>query len=68
MTTIAVLDDNTRDANVIGYASNEVEAAEVYRSYHAERMTADEIEDLIIPTFAYRSDTSVVSPAYEPLA
>lgn len=68
MSKIAVLDDNTRDANVIGYASTEIEAAEVYRSYHAERMTADEMEDMVIPTFAYRGDNSAVVPSFEPLA
>lgn len=67
MAQVAVLDDNTRDANVIGYASNQAEAADVYRAYCAERMDADDLADLTIPTFAYRTTTSVASPAYEPL-
>lgn len=64
---IAVLDDNTRDANVIGYAANETEAADVFMAYMKDRMDADDFATLARPDFHYRSETSVVSPAYEPL-
>lgn len=66
-TKIAVLDDNTRDANVIGYATDEQEAAMIFAAYMQERMEADDFAALTIPAFAYRMDTSVVSPAFEPL-
>lgn len=68
MTKIAVLDDNTRDANVIGYAASEAEAAEIFMAYMKERMDADDFAELARPTFYHRSETSVVSPAYEPYA
>lgn len=66
-TKIAVLDDCTRTANVIGHAASENEASDVFMAYMKERMDADDFATLARPTFAYRSETSVVSPAYEPL-
>lgn len=67
MNKIAVLDDNTRDAFVIGYAETKQEAAEVFKSYMAERMEPEDFAELQIPDFAYRMETSVASPAFEPL-
>lgn len=67
MTKIAVLDDNTADANVIGYAADETEAAEIFLDYHRERMSIADFAELQLPAFAYRSQTSVASPAFEPL-
>lgn len=67
MTQIAVLDDNTADANVIGYASDADSAAEVFMAYMADRMDAADYADLARPDFTCRTDTSVVSPAFEPL-
>lgn len=67
MTKLPVLDDCTRDANVIGYASSEAEAAEVFMSYHRERMDADDFAELAKPAFAYRTDNAVSAPCYEPL-
>lgn len=64
---IAVLDDDTRDANVIGYATSEGEAADVFMAYMKDRMDADDFAALKRPDFYYRSETSVVSPAYEPM-
>lgn len=55
MTTIAVLDDNTRDANVIGKAETADQAADVFMAYMGERMTADDFADLERPSFARRS-------------
>lgn len=66
-TKIAVLDDNTIDANIIGYAANENEAADVFMAYMKDRMEADDFSNLSTPDFAFRSETSVVSPAFEPL-
>jgi len=64
---IAVLDDCTRTANVIGYASTEEEAAEIFMRYMKERMDDDDFANLQRPQFAYRSETSVASPAFEPI-
>ena len=64
---IAVLDDNTKTADVIGYATTSAQAAEVYRAYMAERAVLDDGEEIKVPTFAYRDSTSVASPAFEPL-
>lgn len=64
---IPVLDDCTKDAHVIGYASSEAEAADVYMSYMRDRMDPDDFATLERPAFAYRSETSVASPAYEPV-
>ena len=66
-TQIAVLDDNTRDANVIGYAANETDAADVFMAYMRDRMDDESFAELKRPQFHYRSETSVVSPAYEPM-
>lgn len=66
-TKIAVLDDCTRDANVIGYAASTDEAAAVFMAYMQDRMDADDFAALTRPAFAYRSETSVTSPAFEPL-
>lgn len=67
MEKIAVLDDNTRDADVIGFAGSEIEAADVFMAYMKERMDPEDFADLARPNFAYRMETSVTSPAYEPL-
>lgn len=64
---IAVLDDCTRDADIIGYAENEAEAEAIYMAYMKERMDEEDFSTLAKPDFAYRSQTSVVSPAYEPI-
>jgi len=64
---IPVLDDCTKDAYVIGYASSEAEAADVYMSYMRDRMDSDDFATLERPAFAYRSETSATSPAYEPV-
>lgn len=64
---IAVLDDCTRDANIIGYAKNEAEAADVFMAYMQERMAPDDFATLHRPTYTHRHETSVVSPAFEPL-
>jgi len=66
MTKIAVLDDNTRAAFVIGYATTAEEAAEVFKAYMSERMDAEAFAELEIPAFYYRIGTSVISPAFEP--
>jgi hypothetical protein len=66
-TKIAVLDDNTADASVIGYAETAEEAAQVYMAYNQERMSAEDFADLEQPEFEYRVSTSVASPAFEPL-
>lgn len=64
---VAVLDDNTRDANVIGEAETEEQAADVFMAYMRDRMDAQDFADLKRPAFAYRVSTSVISPAFEPL-
>jgi len=66
-TRIAVLDDCTRTANVIGYALTEEEAAEVFMAYMKDRMGEDDFACLQRPAFAYRSETNVTSPAFEPI-
>lgn len=63
---IAVLDDATRNAFVIGYAETAEEAADVFKAYMADRMEAEDFAELEIPHFYYRSETSVASPAFEP--
>lgn len=68
MTKIAVLDDNIRDANVIGYAGSADEAADVYMAYMQERMDAEDFAELKRPVFYHRSETSVISPAFDPYA
>lgn len=55
MATIAVLDDNTRDAAVIGHAANPAGAADVFMAYMRERMEADDFASLERPTFAFRN-------------
>ena len=64
---IAVLDDNTRDAFVIGHASTVEEAADVFMAYMADHMDAADFAELQRPQFVRRMTTSVVSPAFEPL-
>lgn len=64
---IAVLDDNTRDANVIGYAETAEEAAVVWRAYMSERAYLAEGETLEVPAFARRIDGAAVVPSFEPL-
>lgn len=64
---IAVLDDCTRTADVIGYAETEAEAADVFMAYMQERMDAEDFAALQRPAFYYRSETSVASPAFEPM-
>jgi len=66
-TKIAVLDDCTRTANIIGHAATENEAADVFMAYMKDRMDAEDFAGLARPEFVYRSETSVVSPAFEPL-
>lgn len=67
MAMIAVLDDNTKDADVIGYANNEAEAANVFMAYVKARMDPEDFEEMERPAFVFRSETSVASPAFEPL-
>lgn len=67
MTRIAVLDDNTRDASVIGHADTAEQAADVFMAYMKDRMEADDFAELERPTFEYRMETSVASPAFEPM-
>ena len=75
MTKIAVLDDNTRDATVIGFAANAKEAALIYSAYMADRMDADDFAELTIPDFAFRNPTDLAPElhaecsegAFEPL-
>lgn len=67
MTKVAVLDDNTRDADVIGFAADENEAADVFMAYMASRMEGDDFAELDRPVFAYRIDNAVVAPCFEPL-
>jgi len=64
---VAVLDDCTRDADVIGYATTADEAAEVFMAYMRDRMNAEDFAALSRPAFAYRMTTSAASPAFEPL-
>lgn len=64
---IAVLDDNTKDAIVIGQAATEEEATDVFMAYMKERMDADDFAGLERPRFARRLSTSAASPAFEPL-
>lgn len=67
MTKIAVLDDCTKTADVIGYAASESEAADVFMAVMKDRMGAEDFAALERPTFAWRRETSVVSPAFEPI-
>lgn len=67
MDRIAVLDDCTKTANVIGYVSSEEDAADTFMAYMQERMDADDFATLRRPTFVYRAETSVASPAFEPM-
>jgi hypothetical protein len=67
MTKISVLDDNTRDATIIGFAANETEASEIFMAYMKDRMDADDFANMEVPAFAHRHETSVASPAFEPL-
>lgn len=64
---IAVLDDCTRTADVIGYAATAEEAADVFMAYVQERSDPEDFATIERPTFAYRFTTSVASPAFEPL-
>jgi hypothetical protein len=64
---IAVLDDCTRTADVIGYAETAEEAADIFMACMKERMDAVDFASLQRPVYAYRMSTSVVSPAFEPL-
>jgi len=67
MTKIAVLDDCTKTADVIGYAESAEEAADVFMAYMRERMEVEDFSTLARPMFIYRSETSVASPAFEPV-
>jgi len=75
MAQIPVLDDNTRDAMVIGHAETAEEAATVWSNYSRERMDAQDFADLTIPLFAYRNpiglDAGIAADcpegAFEPL-
>jgi hypothetical protein len=64
---IAVLDDCTNTADVIGYASTEDQAADVFMAYMKERMSTEDFAELARPAFYYRDQTSVASPAFEPM-
>lgn len=55
MNQLPVLDDNTRDAIVIGYAADADEAARVYAGYMAEREITGDDEQPARPAFARRS-------------
>jgi len=64
---IAVLDDSTKTAYVIGFASTAEQAADIFMAYFKDRMNAEDFAELKCPQFAYRMSTSVASPAFEPL-
>jgi hypothetical protein len=55
MTKHPVLDDCTRDASIIGHADSPEAAADVYRTYMADRAILGEGETLQVPTFAWRN-------------
>lgn len=67
--TYPVLDDNTRDAFVIGHAADNDEAAAVWREYYRSRMDYEDWSALKVPSFALRHTETVVSPepAFEPI-